>query len=82
MFQGIDEDLIIEHALVISFFFFFDLLQEEFFLDKGIIEFGISITELMIFDEEFKSFGESWFGSMIFGERRHNLGMLNDESRI
>ena len=69
MFQSIHKDLIVEHTLIISFFFFLNLLQKQLFLDKGIIEFGVGVTEFVVFDEKFEPFGESWFGSMVFGQR-------------
>ena len=82
MFKSIDKHLIIEHTFIISFFFFANLLQKEFFLDKGIVEFSVSITELVVLDEQFEPFGQSRFRTMVFGQRRHHLRMLDDESRI
>ena len=66
MLQSIDESFIVKHAFIVSFFFFFHLLHKEVFLDKWIIQFSVGIAELMIFDEEFKSFSKSWFGTMVF----------------
>lgn len=68
MLKSIDEDLVIEHTLIISFLFFFDLTQEKIFLDEGIVEFRIGIAEFVIFDEKFEPLGESWFRSVIFGQ--------------
>jgi len=82
MFKSIDKDLVVEHAFVITFFFFLDLSKEKILLDEGIIEFGIGVTELVIFDEKLKPFGESRFRSMIFGQRGHELRMFNDEGRV
>ena len=36
----------------------------------------------MIVDEELKPFCQSRFLSMVFGKRRHQLWMLNNERRI
>lgn len=82
MLKGIDKDLIVEHRLIISFFFFLYLLQEELFLHEGVIELSIRITELMVLNEELEPFSESRFGSMILGKWRHHLGVLNDEGRV
>jgi hypothetical protein len=49
--QGIHEDLIVEHALVITFFLFLDLPHEELFLDEGVVKFGVGVAELVVFDE-------------------------------
>lgn len=51
MFKGIDEDLVIEHTLIVSFLFFLDLTQEKIFLDEGIVEFSVGVAEFVIFDE-------------------------------
>lgn len=82
MLQGVDKRLIVEHALIISFFFLFHLLHEQILLDEWIIEFSEGVAELHILDEEFESLSETRLGSVIFGKRRHQLRMLDDESWV
>lgn len=82
MLQSIHKDLIVEHTLIITFFLLLDLFQKEFFLDERIVEFSVSVAELVVLDEEFESFSESRFGSVVLSEGRHELRMLDDESRV
>jgi hypothetical protein len=80
--KGIDKDLIVEHGLIVSFLFFLYLLEEELFLNEGVIELSICIAELMVLNEELESFSESRFGSVVFGKRRHHLGVFDDEGGV
>jgi len=80
--EGIHEDLVVEHALVVSFLLLLDLLEEELFLDEGVIEFGVGVAELVVLDEEFEPFGESGFGAVVLGQGRHELRVLDDEGGV
>ena len=82
MLQCVDKCLIVEHGLVISFFLFLDLLQEQFLLDEGVVELGVGIAELVVVDEELKPLSESGLGSMVLGERGHELGVFGDEHGV
>jgi len=67
MLKSINEDLVVEHRFIISFFFLFHLLHEELLLDEWVIELGVCVTKLMVFDEELESLSQSGLGSMVFG---------------
>ena len=82
MLKGVNKDLIVEHGLVISFFLLSHLLQEELLLYEGIVQLGVGVAELVVFDKKLEALGESGLGSMVLGERRHHLRMLNDESGV
>ena len=82
MFECIDEDLVIEHGFIISFFLFLYLLLEEFLLHKWIVELSIGIAELVILNEELEPFSQSRLGPMVLGQRRHHLGVLHDEGGV
>lgn len=51
MLQGINEGLIIEHTLVVTFLFFLDLLHEQILLDERIIKLSEGIAEFHMLDE-------------------------------
>ena len=51
-------------------------------MDEGVVEFSIGVAELMVFDEKLEPFCESGFGTVIFGEGRHELGVFDDESWV
>ena len=59
MLESIDECLIIEHGLVISFFFLLNLLEEQLFLHEGVIQLSVGIAEFVVVDEELKPLSES-----------------------
>lgn len=79
MLQRIHKSLIVKHWLVISLLFLIDLLLEQFPLHERIIQFSVCIAELMVIYEQFESFSETCFWSMVFGQWRHQLRMLNNE---
>ena len=58
MLQGIYEGFVVLHCLVILLAFF-HLLDEEFFLDEGVVEFCISVAEFVMLNKELESFGEA-----------------------
>ena len=60
VFQSVDKSLIVEHGLIISFFFLLNLLHEQLFLDEGIVQLSVSVTELVVVNEKLKSFSKSW----------------------
>jgi len=80
--EGINEDLVVEHALVVSFLLLLDLLKEELFLDEGVIELGVGVAELVVLDEEFEPLSESGFGAVVLGQGRHELRVLDDEGGV
>ena len=82
MFQGIYEYLVVEHTFIVSFFLLSDLVHKELFLYKRIVKFSIGIAELVILNEQLESLSESRFGSVILGQRRHQLRMFDNEGWI
>lgn len=82
MLQRVHEHVIVEHALVVSFFFLAHLLQEQLLLHEWVVEFGVGVAELVVFDEEFEAFGESGFGAVVLGKGRHELWMFDDEGGV
>lgn len=82
MFQCVNECFIVEHWLVISFFLFSNLLHEEFLLDEWIVQFCVCVTELVVVDEKLESFCQSWFWSVVLGQRWHGLWVFNDEGWV
>ncbi len=51
-------------------------------MDEGIVQFRVSVTEFVVVDEEFESFGKARFGSVVFGQWGHELRVLNDEGWV
>lgn len=82
MLQRIHKHLIIEHRLLISFVFLLHLIHEELFLDEGIVQFGVGVTQLVVVDEEFEAFGEAGLGTVVFGQGGHELGVFDDEGGV
>lgn len=82
MFECVHEDLIVEHGLIVSFLLLPDLSHEELLLHEGIVELGVGVAELVVFDEEFEPLGEAGLAAVVFGERRHRLRVLDDEGGV
>jgi hypothetical protein len=51
-------------------------------LNEGVVQLSVGVAKLVVFDEEFKTFGQSWFGAMVFGEGRHELWVFNNEGGV
>jgi hypothetical protein len=82
VFERIDEDLVIEHGFVISFFLLLYLQQEEFLLHEGVVQLSIGIAELVILNEELEPLSQSGLGTVVLGQGRHHLGVLHDEGGV
>ena len=52
MLQSVHKDLVVEHGLVVTFFLLGHLLQEELLLHEGVVQLGVGVAELVVFDEE------------------------------
>jgi hypothetical protein len=82
VFERVHEDLIVEHGFVVSFLLLSHLCHEQFLLHEGVVELGVGIAELVVFDEELEPLGEAGLAAVVLGERRHRLWVLDDEGGI
>ena len=51
-------------------------------MHERIVQFSVSIADFVVVHEQFKSLSQSSLASVPFGQRRHDLGMINDEGGV
>jgi len=82
VFQGLDEIFINGHGFFITLCLFLHLGSESLSLIIGIVQLSESITDFVIVDEKFESFGETGQFSVVFSQGGHEDGVFSQESGV
>mmetsp|Transcript_7171 Transcript_7171/g.14792 ORF Transcript_7171/g.14792 Transcript_7171/m.14792 type:complete len:254 (-) Transcript_7171:1317-2078(-) len=82
MLQGGDEGIVQNHGFIVSGTSGLGLLQEELALYDRVVQFGISICQLSSSSKQFESFRQKVLGTMVLGQRTHDLGVLGNKGGV
>lgn len=80
IFESLDEGLINALCLVISGILGSCLLLEAFELDLWVVQLGVRVNELVLVREQLEALCQALLRAMPFGQRTHQLRMVDDEA--
>lgn len=58
------------------------MVNEKVLLHERIVQFSVGIADFVVVHEQLKSLSQSSLASVPLSQRRHNLGMIDDEGGV
>mmetsp|Transcript_7100 Transcript_7100/g.27905 ORF Transcript_7100/g.27905 Transcript_7100/m.27905 type:complete len:619 (+) Transcript_7100:390-2246(+) len=80
--QGLAEGLVHEHRLVVAGSLLLRLVREPLALHDGVVQLGVRVAHLALVHEELEPLRHVRQRSVVLGQRRHDLGVVADETRV
>ena len=80
VFESLDEGLIDALCLVISGILGSCLLLEAFELDLWVVQLGVRVNKLVLVREQLEALCQALLRAMPFGQRAHQLRVVDDEA--